>query len=159
MNCLEDKNRIIIQFPDTIANFNDDKKLASFLENLIINNNMIYHPSIFHNYIFYNESNELIRNNIYKLISINIKQKIIGQRKNYRELNRKNKLTISNITSFIEDYHGLIRKIDAILLHFKIPVIDMTFDKKYKWGKSYIIKESIKQLCTILMNDNIIFYF
>jgi hypothetical protein len=162
MTSLIDKNHIIMPFSSKIIDETAGGKY-NFLENFIINDNILYHPSMFQYYIFanynYNKlSVELIEKHKIKLIETSITyltQSLKAQRNIFRELTRSNKLELSNVITFIKEYYNKVNKINTMLIHCQVSK-GSTYDPKYRLGKTQFIIKAYNVLCSTILEDHFI---
>ena len=150
---LSDKNNIIIQFSlDKSFNLLDDSTMASYLENCILSNNYLFHPSFFHHIVkehFLDISKEKLFKSIFKFTTSYLR----SIRNNFRALNKNNKLEISVIIDFINDYYSKVQRIDCLL---KVFSQDLNYDSTLKWGNTEIVKLCIFRIYELVLSDNII---
>lgn len=150
---LSDKNNIIIHFPlDKSFNLLNDSTMASYLENFILSNNYLFHPSFFHHIMKENFS-KIDQEKLYKSIFKFTTTYLRSIRNNFRALNKKNKLELSVIIDFINDYYSKVQKIDCLL---KIFSPDLKYDSNLKWGNTELIKLCIFRIYELVLSDNII---
>ncbi len=132
------------------------------LENIIItsgNNNpsqTVYNSFVF-NHILYSthESNVVnksdIKNKMIECVKKHLSSNVRNQRIHFRELNRKNKLEISDFNIYFDNIYKLLNKLNAMFLHI-VDTEDTTKDK-YKWGSSIITKTGIDCISRFLCED------
>lgn len=147
---LNDIHGIIKPMPSNLTKeFNEN--IDSFLENLIVYNNQIFSTHIFNHLSYSNQESEKL------VLESATKHTITLLKKNrlyFRELSKKNKFTLDNITEFIDVFYKLITKVNSILIHYSGNTLEQF--PQLKWSNSVYIHKSIEYLCEYLLNDNII---
>ena len=148
---LSDKNNIINQLPlDKSFNIIDDSTMDNYLENFILSNNYLFHPYFFH-HIMKNNFSKIKIEKVYKSISKYTTSYLRSIRNNFRVLNKKNKLKLSVIINFINDYYYKVQKIDCLL---KVFSQDLNYDSTLKWGNTEIVKLCIFRVYELVLSDN-----
>ena len=153
MALLPDRNKIIIKISQVIQDkIMGGRKKENFLENLINSDNLICHSSIFHYTTFYNISQarkmELLDQAVMHLNSY-----LKKQRNNFRERNKRNKLSLEHIVIFIKNFYHKVQKINSIIVNCQSEIL---IDKFYPFGKSQFIIRAYNGLSLVLLSDNII---
>jgi hypothetical protein len=126
------------------------ENIDSILENYIIHNNMIFNSYAF-NHIIYTDKYIFYNIDVIDIIKKYILQNIRQKRLQFRDLNKKNKLTLSDINSYFTSINELLSKLTGLFQHID-PII---YDSK-KWGSNSIICYTINTLCSLLCQDEII---
>jgi hypothetical protein len=162
MALLRDIRNIIIPINIDYKTFNDN--LDNTLENLIIYNNKIYNSFVF-NHIIYNSNYESNKSEfkdkliiiLKKHINTNIKQ----QRIHFRNLNKQNKLDISDFNEYFSKMYNLISKLNGMFQHIipiSMPNIINHNSKNNKWGYNILWDYTINSINSILLEDVIFKY-
>ncbi len=149
MATLRDIRGIINPIPDKFIN-DFSSNMDNILENLIVYDNIIYNPYILNHIINYNKENDTIINSIKK----HLLNKIKNQKFHFRELNKKNKLYLSDFVSFFDKMYKLLIRINSIAHS----IISNTIDSKKKWGTSIFSNYTIENIIEILCEDIIFQY-
>jgi hypothetical protein len=150
MSIMNDVRKIIQPIPQNYYTY-FSKNLDSILENYIMHNNMIFNSYNF-NHIIYTDKSMFENIDIIGIVNKYILQNIRQKRLQFRDMNKKNKLTLSNINSYFNSINELLSKLTSLFQHID-PII---YDSKKKWGSNSIISYTIKTLCNLLCHDEII---
>ncbi len=150
MSIMNDVRHIIQPIPQNLHTY-FAKNIDSILENYIMNNNMIFNSYNF-NHIIYTDKSIFDNIDIISIINKYILQNIKQKRIQFRNMNKKNKLTLSDINSYFNSINKIISKLTGLFQHID-PVI---YDNVKKWGDNRIINYTITTLCSLLCHDEII---
>ncbi len=128
--------------------------IDNILENIIMTpgSNSIYNSFVF-NHILYTKSNYnlSIKDKVIECIKKHLSSNVRNQRIHFRELNRKNKLNISDFNIYFDGFYKLLNKLNAMFLH--IMATDKIHNDKFKWGSSIITTTGVDCLCRFLCED------
>jgi hypothetical protein len=159
MALFNDIRSIINPLPNKYYNdiFNN---IDSILENIIINigcNNSVYYNSFIFNHILYSTSEASmfdkmdIKNKVIECSKKHLSSNVRNQRIHFRELNRKNKLNISDFNIYFDNFYKLLNKLNAMFLHINNQ--NDNYNDKFKWGTSVITNTGIDCICRFLCED------
>jgi len=149
----------IIRTTDYDTTINADK-LSNFLENIILNNNLILSSDIIHQFLWFNKNDNLY-NEIEDII-INVVKKFLRKVKNGFNNAKRYILKLYYINKFLNDYKDKLFFIRNTFINFdnykkrEKNIYDNITNKYYFWGKSYIVEQGIKLLTTFLFSEPII---
>jgi hypothetical protein len=140
------------------------KSMDNILENLIVHNNTSYNSFIF-NHIIYNNStiDNKLKDNVIDCIKRHLSSNIKNQRIHFRNLNKKNKLNVSDFNLYFDNIYKLICKLNGMFQH----IIPNNSNKKNglnginginKWGISILWDYAINTINNVLINDIIFRY-
>jgi hypothetical protein len=129
--------------------------MDSLLENIIINssNNFtqgVYNSFIFNHILYSKDDKDDIKNKVIEYIKKHLSSNIRNQRIHFRELNRKNKLNISDFNIYFDNFYKLLNKLNAMFLHI---IDEKETADKFKWGASVITNTGIDCICRFLCED------
>jgi hypothetical protein len=135
--------------------------MDNILENIIItggNNNStnnVYNSFLFNHILYSNHKDSVLDNSDIKTKMIECVKKhlssyVRNQRTHFRELNRKNKLNISDFNIYFDKLYKLLNKLNAMFLHI---IENSNPIDKFKWGTSIISITGIKCVCDYLCED------
>ena len=134
-------------------NINSDvfNNMDNILENLIIHENTIYNSFIFNHIIYQSTTNH---NNIIDYIKKHINSNIKNQRIHFRNLNKKNKLNITDFNIYFDKMYKLINKLNSMFQHI-IPNKNSKHGTNgpYKWGNNILWFHTIQSINNILFDD------
>lgn len=163
MALFNDIRSIINPLPQKYYNdiFNN---IDSILENIIINNgynNSVYYNSFIFNHILYSTGeasifNKMdIKNKVIECSKKHLSSNVRNQRIHFRELNRKNKLNISDFNIYFDNFYKLLNKLNAMFLHINNHTDNHADNQndKFKWGSSVITNTGIDCICRFLCED------
>ncbi len=150
--------RCIIKPINVICNDKFNNEIDNILENIIIHNNIIFNSYVF-NHIIYNYSNNNtdFNNYIIECIKRHINSNIKNQRIHFRNLNKKNKLTVSDFNIYFDNMYKLINKLNGMFQHI-IPNNQIKKNGQHKWGTGILWEYTIDSINNILINDIIFKY-
>jgi hypothetical protein len=133
-----------------------NKSIDNILENLIVHNNISYNSFVF-NHIIYNYSNTDVnlKDNIIKSIKRHLSSNVKNQRIHFRNLNKKNKLSVSDFNLYFDNIYKLINKLNGMFQHI-IPNNKKSIT--HKWGNSILWDYTINAINNVLINDIIFKY-
>ena len=140
------------------------KSIDNILENLIVHNNTSYNSFVF-NHIIYNQStnDNTLKDTISDCIKQHLSSNIKNQRIHFRNLNKKNKLNVSDFNLYFDNIYKLVTKLNGMFQHI-IPNNTNNTNKKngingtYKWGTSILWDYAINTINNVLINDIIFKY-
>ena len=161
MALLNDIRNIIKPINIDYKTFNDN--LDSTLENLIIYNNKIYNSFVFNHIIYnsnYESNNSEFKNKLIIILKKHINTNIKQQRIHFRNLNKQNKLDISDFNEYFSKMYNLISKLNGMFQHI-IPttINNNNINNKYnKWGYNILWDYTINSINSILLEDVIFKY-
>ncbi len=135
--------------------------IDSILENIIINassnfTQSVYYNSFIFNHILYSTSEtnlidkDNIKNKILECVKKHLSSSIRNQRIHFRELNRKNKLNISDFNIYFDSFYKLLNRLNGMFLHI---IDEKKINDKFKWGTSIITNTGIDCVCRFLCED------
>ncbi len=132
--------------------------MDSILENIIINssnsNNFtqsVYYNSFVFNHILYSKVDKNdIKTKVIECVKKHLSSNIRNQRIHFRELNRKNKLNVSDFNIYFDNFYKLLNKLNAMFLHI---IDEKNNTNKFKWGTSVITNTGIDCICRFLCED------
>lgn len=125
--------------------------IDSILENYIMHDNMIFNSFII-NHIIYKEQDYFKEIDVISIANKYILQNIRKKKIEFRNLNKINKLTLTNIISYFNSLNKLVLTLTGLFQHID-PVI---YNDKKKWGNNSIISYTINKLCSLICDDEII---
>ena len=123
--------------------------IDNILENFIIHNNLIHNSFIFNHILYIQKDIDSIKNKICDSIKKQLSSNIKNQRIHFRELNKKNKLTIADFNIYFDGVYKLLSKLNGMFQH----IISNNFNDNNKWGTSIITVTGIQCISTILCED------
>jgi hypothetical protein len=144
---LLDIHNIINPLPNKYNNILDN--IDNILENFIINNNLIHNSFIFNHILYTQKDIDSVKEKIHESIKKHLASNIKNQRIYFRELNKKNKLTIQDFNIYFDSIYKLLSKLNGMFQH----IISNNFTDNHKWGTSIITITGIQCISTILCED------
>ena len=146
----------IIKPINIISYDNFYKRMDNILENLIVHDNTSYNSFVF-NHIIYNQStnDNTLKDNVIDCIKRHLNSNIKNQRIHFRNLNKKNKLNVSDFNLYFDNIYKLINKLNGMFQHI-IP--NSNTSSTNKWGTSILWNYAINTINNVLINDLIFKY-